>query len=135
MEAPLTRLLMLVIGLGIAGAIGAIMWTTWSTMATSHDFTIANPLIYDFGANRRVLVTVKNMGTVPISKIELDVNNDGTYDISLTLSNPLRQGDEYQVDKTTTTSVSYGQQVVAIRVTFTDNKVIVRLYEFPVKKS
>jgi len=135
MEAPLTRLLMLVIALGIAGAIGAIMWTTWSTMASSHDFTIMNPLIYDFGANRRVLVTVKNMGSVPISQIQLDVNNDGTYDISLSLSNPVRQGDEYQVDATTTVSVSYGQQVVAVRVTFADNKVLVRLYEFPVKRA
>jgi len=135
MEAPLTRLVMLMVGLGIAGAIAAIMWTTWSTVASSHDFTIANPLIYDFGASRRVLVTIKNLGTVPISKVELDVDNDGTYDISLTLSSPIRQGDEYQVDQTTTKSVSYAQQTVAVKVIFADNKVLTRLYEFPVKKS
>ena len=134
MEVPLTKLIMVVVSLAIAGAVAGIMWTMWSTFATSHDFTISSPVIYDFGSDRRVLVVVKNMGSVPVSRIQVDPDNDGSYEIDIT-GLAIRQGDEYQVDATFTDPVNYPQQTVAIRVTFQDDKVLVKLYDFPVKRS
>jgi len=133
METALTKLLVVIVSIAIAGMMLGLLWTMWGSFASSHDFSISAPIIYDFGGNRRILVSVKNMGSVAITRIQVDPDNDGTYEISV--STTLKQGEECQVDRTFTDSVSYPKQTVAIRVTFQDGKTLTKLFEFPVTRA
>ncbi|RLE89791.1 MAG: hypothetical protein DRN04_15935 [Thermoprotei archaeon] len=132
MEESLTKLLIVVVSIAITVAVIGIFWSMYTMFSTTHDFAVSNPVIYDFGGSRRILVLLRNTGTVPFTKIELDPDNDGKYEVSVSAS--VKQGEEYQVDGSFTDSVTYPKQPVAIKVTFADGKTVVKVVEFPVRR-
>ena len=66
MEAPVTRLLMFVMGLAVAAAVVGLMWSIYGGMSKSVDFAVTNLQVFKSGNKWRVMFKIKNLSLIHI---------------------------------------------------------------------
>ena len=113
MEAPVTRLLMFVMGLAVAAAVVGLMWSIYGGMSKSVDFAVTNLQVFKSGNKWRVMFKIKNTGTVKIDSIYVYLWRGTTQIASWSTSQDVGVGNEVFIDSgwVTDNDPQYGESL------------------------
>ena len=98
MEAPLNRILLTVIGLALTGAVIGLIWTMYSGMTKTVDFTVSNLQVFKSGSYWRVMFKIKNTGTLKIDGIYVYLYRGTSNIASWSTSQDVGVGNEVFID-------------------------------------
>ena len=113
MEAPVTRLLMFVMGLAVAAAVVGLMWSIYGGMSKSVDFAVTNLQVFKSGNKWRVMFKIKNTGTVKIDSIHVYLWRGTTQIASWSTGQDVGVGNEVFIDSgwVTDNDPQYGESL------------------------
>ena len=98
MESALTKLLILIVSIAIAGSVIGFAWSMYSSITKTLDAEITDLQIFSTGNNFRVMFKVKNIGSVEITGVKVLIYYGTSLKGSWETSSHVYPGSEYFYD-------------------------------------
>ena len=73
MESALTKLLMLIVSIAIAGSVIGLAWSLYSSISKTLDAEISDLQVFSTGNNFRIMFKLKNTGSLEITRISIEI--------------------------------------------------------------